>query len=125
MDTFECYRCKFNTKNKKDIERHFRLHKCKPKYSNININDYKDPIFKGISTNDYINQSINNKNRKPIELLLKHISVLNNQILKQNILIQNIESFYQNKFIDDPYDDDDQSLIILQNKINHLYKSLQ
>lgn len=122
MNNFECYRCKFNTKNKKDIDRHFRLNKCKPKYSDIDINDYKDYTLKGLSVNDYINQSINNKNKKPIQLLLNHISVLNNKLLKQNILIRNIEDFYENQYNNTDTDTDDELEQKLQDKINKIRK---
>ena len=61
MVKYECYRCGYTTDNKSNIIRHIERKKsCKPIISNINLDDYKSYILKGISCEIYTKYPQNN-----------------------------------------------------------------
>jgi len=63
MPRYECYRCKYITNFKFNIKKHLnRLIICKAKYNDIDINECKECILKGISYEEYITEINNNSN---------------------------------------------------------------
>jgi len=64
MVNYECYRCGYTNNNKSNIIRHIeRKNTCKPELNDIELDDCKDYILKGILYKTFKNKSILSPNK--------------------------------------------------------------